>query len=191
MLEAWYPGEEGGNAIADVLLGEFNPGGHLPYTVYESADQLPPDSDYDITHGYTYMYFNQEPIFPFGHGLSYTQFKYGVLQFSSSKLKATGTITASVEITNTGIRAGDEVVQFYGHQKLCSVKQPNQKLVAFKRIHLQPGEKQIVTQQIPVDRMHIYDVNQHQFVTEPGTFELMVGSSAKDIRSRQEYEVTR
>ena len=79
MIEAWYGGEESGNAIADVLLGDFNPGGRLPYTVYESADDVPPDTDYDITHGYTYMYFDKEPVFPFGHGLSYTSFSYGPL----------------------------------------------------------------------------------------------------------------
>ena len=82
MLEAWYGGEECGNAIADVLLGGFNPGGRLPYTVYESSKDVPPDTDYDITHGYTYMYFTGEPVFPFGHGLSFTSFSYGPLTLS-------------------------------------------------------------------------------------------------------------
>jgi len=190
MLEAWYAGEEGGNAIADVLLGDFNPGGRLPYTVYESADDVPPDDDYDITHGYTYMYFDKEPVFPFGHGLSYTTFNYGDLKLSAAKVKPGDKLTLSVEVTNTGLRAGDEVVQFYGHQQRCSVKQPNQKLIAFERVHLEPGEKKTVTQDVPVDRMSIYDVKEHKFVVEPGKFDVMAGSSAKDIRSRGQYEVS-
>src|SRR5439155_8423796 len=112
------------------------PGGRLPYTVYESADQVPPIDDYDITHGYTYMYFAGEPVFPFGHGLSYTSFNYGPIKVSDSSIKEDGMMTLSVEVTNTGQRAGDEVVQFYGHQRQCSVKQPNQKLIAFQRVHL-------------------------------------------------------
>lgn len=191
MLEAWYGGEEAGNAIADVLLGNFNPGGRLPYTVYESTSDIPPNSDYDITHGYTYMYFTGESVFPFGHGLSYTSFAYGTLTASSASVKADAPITLSVEISNAGSRAGDEVVQFYGHQKECSVKQPNQKLVGFERIHLDAGEKKTVTQTIPVERMAIYDVNLHKFVVESGEFEVMVGSSSKDIRSRASYEVTK
>ncbi len=190
MLEAWYAGEEGGNAIADVLLGDFNPGGRLPYTVYESADQVPPDTDYDITHGYTYMYFDKEPVFPFGHGLSYTTFKYGDLKLFSANAKPGDKLTLSVEVTNTGSRAGDEVVQFYAHEKVCSVKQPNQKLIAFVRVHLNRGEKQTVTQEVPADRMSIYDVKQHKFVVEAGKFDVMAGSSAKDIRSRGQYEVS-
>jgi beta-glucosidase len=189
MLEAWYAGEEGGNAIAEVLLGDVNPGGRLPYTVYESTDQLPPNTDYDITHGYTYMYYAGEPVFPFGHGLSYTAFKYGPIKLSANRVAADASIDLSVDVTNTGSRAGDEVVQFYGHEEKCSVKQPNEKLVAFARIHLDPGETKTVTQSVPVNRMAIYDVTQHHFVVEPGTFDVMVGSSSADIRSRAQYEV--
>jgi beta-glucosidase len=190
MLEAWYAGEEGGNAVADVLLGDFNPAGRLPYTVYESAKDVPPNDDYDITHGYTYMYFKGESVFPFGHGLSYTSFEYGPLTLSTDKIAANGTITLSVDVTNTGKRAGDEVVQFYGHEEKCSVVQPIQKLVAFARVHLQPGEKKTVTQEMPASRMQIYDETQHKFAVEPGTFDVMVGSSSKDIRSKSHYEVT-
>jgi beta-glucosidase len=190
MLEAWYAGEEGGNAIADVLLGNFNPGGRLPYTVYESTDQVPPDDDYDITHGYTYMYFTGEPVFPFGHGLSYTTFGYGPLTLSADKIAADGEISLSVDVTNTGQRAGDEVVQFYGHEEKCSVKQPNQKLIGFERIHLDLGQKKTVTKELPASRMAIYDETRHKFVVEPGTFDVMVGSSSKEIRSKAQYQVT-
>jgi beta-glucosidase len=191
MLEAWYAGEEGGNAIADVLTGDFNPAGRLPYTVYESGKDVPLDTDYDITHGYTYMYFNGEPVFPFGHGLSYTRFEYGALNLSAKSITADGKITLSVDVTNTGKQAGDEVVQFYGHEEKCSVKQPNQKLIAFERIHLNPGEKKTVTEEIPATRLSIYDETQHKFVVEPGTFDVMVGSSSKDIRGKSKYHVTR
>jgi beta-glucosidase len=189
MLEAWYAGEEGGDAVADVLLGNVNPAGRLPYTVYESADQIPPQDDYDITHGYTYMYFTGKPVFPFGHGLSYTTFSYSPLTLSTAATTATGTITLSVSITNTGKIAGDEVVQFYGHQQKCSVKQPNQKLIAFQRITLAPGETKTVTQDFPVNRLAIYDQTRHAFVVEPGNFDVMVGSSSTDIKGRSQFRV--
>lgn len=191
MLEAWYAGEEGGNAIADVLLGNFNPAGRLPYTVYESAKEVPPNDDYDITHGYTYMYFQGDPVFPFGHGLSYTSFDYGPLTLSNARTSSDGKITLSVDISNTGKQAGDEVVQFYGHQQKCRVKQPIQKLVGFERIHLAPGEKRTVTLELPVNRMAIYDEGTHAFVVEPGIFDAMVGSSSKEIRSKAQYEITK
>jgi beta-glucosidase len=191
MLEAWYAGEEGGNAIADVLLGDFNPGGHLPYTIYESVDQVPPATDYDITDGYTYMYFTGKPVFAFGHGLSYTSFTYGPLQLSTSRVTDDQSVELSVDVTNSGSRAGDEVVQFYGHERECSVKQPIEKLIAFERIHLDPGQTTTVKQRVPVSRMSIYDVSQHRSVVEPGVFDVMAGSSATDIRARDHYEVIR
>jgi len=191
MLEAWYGGEEAGNALADVLLGNVNPGGRLPYTVYESADQVPPDSDYDISHGYTYMYFNGQPVFPFGHGLSYTSFGYGSLDVSNSKIEADGKLALSVQIINSGSLDGDEVVQFYGHQRVCSVKQPKLKLIAFQRIHLRAGEKRTVAVSVPADRMAIYDEKTHRFVVEPGMYDLMAGSSSGDIRARGAYEVVK
>lgn len=189
MLEAWYAGEEGGNAIADVLLGDYNPAGRLPYTVYESTDQVPPQDDYDITHGYTYMYFTGEPVFPFGHGLSYTSFGYSPLVVSPAQISPDGTITLSVDVTNNGTRAGDEVVQFYGHEEKCGVKQPNQKLIGFQRIHLERGETKKVVQQVPVSRMAIYHEAQHKFVVEPGVFDVMVGVSSNEIKSRGQYQV--
>lgn len=191
MLEAWYAGEEGGNAIADALLGNVNPAGRLPYTVYESAGEVPPDDDYDITHGYTYMYFEKEPVFCFGHGLSYTSFSYGPLKLASEKIAADGKLVLSVEVTNSGSRAGDEVVQFYGHERVCSVKQPIEKLIAFERIHLNPGESRTVSAEVPADRMAIYDEKTHRFLVEPGLFDVMAGSSSKEIHSRAEYEVVK
>jgi beta-glucosidase len=145
---------------------------------------LPPIDDYDITHGYTYMYFTGKPLFPFGHGLSYTTFNYGSLKVSTNSTAPERKITLAVDVTNTGRRAGDEVVQFYAHQQQCSVKQPIQKLIAFERVHLKPGETKTVSQPVPASRMAIWDVNQHQFVVAPGPFDLLAGSSSSDIRAR-------
>jgi beta-glucosidase len=190
MLQAWYAGEEGGNAIADVLLGNYNPAGRLPYTVYESADQLPPDTDYDITHGYTYMYFTGQPVFPFGHGLSYTTFSYNNLKLSTNTVKPTATLTATVDITNTGPRPGDEVVQFYGHQQTCTVKQPLQKLIGFQRIHLAPNQTQTVTLTFPANRLSIYDESQNRFIVQPSQFEIRVGPSSAEPAAKASYAVT-
>jgi beta-glucosidase len=190
MLEAWFPGEEGGNAIADVLLGTVNPAGRLPYTVYASTQDIPPNDDYNITHGYTYMYYAGQPVFPFGHGLSYSTFSYGPLHESADHATAKDALTLSVDVTNAGSRAGDEVVQFYGHEEHCSVKQPLRKLVGFERVHLDAGEKKTVTLTLPVERMAIYDVATHQFTVQPGAFEFMVGSSSADIRAHAAFNIT-
>jgi beta-glucosidase len=190
ILEAWWNGEEGGNAIADVLFGNVNPGGKLPYTVYASKAQVPPQDEYDVTKGFTYMYLEGEPLFPFGHGLSYTTFAYSNFVLSPREMPRTGKVTASVEVQNTGGREGDEVVQLYVHQVECTVKQPVKKLVGFQRIHLKVNEKQTVMFDVPTERLAIYDVAVHGFVVQPGKFELMVGSSSGDIRAKDQVEVT-
>ena len=191
ILEAWYPGEEGGTAIADVLFGDYNPGGRLPYTVYDSVEQIPPMTDYDVTKGFTYMYFAGTPQFPFGHGLSYTEFRYDNLQISPKQTPVNGKVTVSVEVENTGKRAGDEVVQLYVHDVECSVKRPSKELRGFERISLKPGEKKTVTFALPADALAFYDEKKkHDFVVEPGAFEALVGSSSEDIRVRGRFEVT-
>ena len=190
MLQAWWPGEEGGHAIADVLFGDVNPAGHLTATVYASEAQVPPQSEYDITKGFTYMYINGAPLFPFGHGLSYTTFQYGALKLSADKIKSTGSVSVSVEVTNTGKVAGDEVVQLYVHQEKASVKVPEKELRGFQRISLKPGEKQTVTLTVPGEKLAFYDEKTHAFVVEPGTFDVLVGASSGDIRQRQSFEVT-
>jgi len=189
LLEAWYPGEEGGNAIADVLFGDYNPGGRLPYTVYESVRQIPPQTEYDITKGFTYMYFTGEPLFPFGHGLSYTRFGYSNLKLSSRKIPADGWLNVSVDVRNVGERIGDEVVQLYVHDVECSVKRPIKELRCFERISLQPGEKRTVTFMLRGEQLAFYDVKKHDFVVEPGMFDVLVGSSSKDIRLEGQFEV--
>ena len=182
MIEAWWAGEEGGNAIADVIFGEVNPGGRLPYTVYESDGQVPPQDEYDISKGFTYMYLTGEPLFAFGHGLSYTEFRYGKLRLSADRIAAGGTVTVSVDVENVGHRAGDEVVQLYVRDVECRVTRPTKELRGFERIGLEPGEKQTVTFAIPARKLSFYDEKTHGFVVEPGTFDVLVGSSSADIR---------
>jgi beta-glucosidase len=191
MLQAWWPGEEGGHAVADVLFGDVNPAGRLPHTVYASEAQVPPLDEYDITKGFTYMYVNGEPLFPFGHGLSYTTFKYGGLKLSAGKIKADGKLNISVDVKNTGKRAGDEVVQLYVHQVKSSVKRPAKELRGFQRISLKPGEKQTVVFTLPAEKLALWDEKTHGFVVEPGAFDVMMGASSADIRLKDQVEVIR
>jgi beta-glucosidase len=189
ILEAWWAGEEGGNAIADVIFGDVNPGGRLPQTVYASENQVPPQDEYDVTKGFTYMYLNGEPLFPFGHGLSYTQFKYSKLQVASKQIPTNGKVTVSVDVKNTGKREGDEVVQLYVRDVKCSVKRPTKELRGFERISLKPGEQRTVTFTVPGEQLAFYDEKTHGFVVEPGAFEFMVGSSSADIRLKSPIDV--
>jgi beta-glucosidase len=191
LLQAWWPGEEGGHAIADVLFGDVNPAGRLPHTVYASEAQVPPVDEYDITKGFTYMYVNGEPLFPFGHGLSYTTFKYGELKLSADTMKADGKITVSADITNTGGRAGDEVVQFYVHQEKGAVKLPAKMLRGFQRISLKPGETRTVAFPLPAEKLAYWDDQTHGFLVAPGIFDVLVGASSADIRQSGRVEVVR
>ena len=150
IVDMFYAGEEGGNAVADVLFGDYNPGGRMPYTVYESVSQIPPMNEYDITKGFTYMYFEGTPVYPFGHGLSYTTFQYSNLRLSAKQMAANGTMTVRVDVQNTGKRAGDEVPQLYVHAVAPSVKRPIKELRGFERVSLKPGEKKTVTFTVPV-----------------------------------------
>jgi beta-glucosidase len=190
ILQACYPGEEGGTAIADVLCGDYNPAGRLPYTVYESVAQIPPQSEYDVTKGFTYLYFEGKPLFPFGHGLSYTQFRYGDLKLSARRIGPDGKVQVSVVVTNVGDRAGDEVAQLYVHQAAARVKRPIKELRGFQRVSLKPGEERTLTFALAGDQLSYYDVAKKAFVVEPGAFEVMVGSSSGDIRARARLDVT-
>ena len=210
LLEAWWNGVEGGNAIADVLFGEYNPAGRLPHTVYASESQVPPQDEYDVTRGFTYMYLDGEPLFAFGHGLSYTTFKYGNLQLEVESLKNVGWASAhadnsrmagieqhglkpilrvSVEVTNTGGREGDEVVQLYIHEVNPVVKRPVKELRGFERISLQPSEMKKVTFAVPAAKLAYYDEATHGFVVKPGAFDVLVGSSSQDIRAQGRFTV--
>jgi beta-glucosidase len=183
ILESWYPGQEGGTAIADVLFGDVNPGGKLPITFPRSAGQIPAYYYHKPSARRGYLFSNVEPLFPFGHGLSYTTFTYSNLRLSKAKITADETTTLSVEITNTGKRAGDEVVQFYVHDLLSTtVTRPVKLLKGFQRITLQPGERK--TASFPVGREQLQFLDENMKLTvEPGQFELMVGGSSKTTLS--------
>jgi beta-glucosidase len=191
ILEAWWTGVEGGDAIADVLFGDANPAGRLPHTVYASESQVPPQDEYDVTKGFTYMYLKGMPFFPFGHGLSYTRFKYSHLQVSPSQIPATGKVTVRVDVENAGKRAGEEVVLLYVHQVECSVKRPGKELRGFERVALRPGEKKTVAFTLAGEKLSFWDVKTHDFVVEPGAFDVLVGSSSQDIRVQTRIEVER
>jgi len=192
ILQDWWGGEEAGHALADVLFGDVNPAGRLPQTVYASEAQVPPISEYDITKGFTYMYVNGEPLFPFGHGLSYTTFKYGKLKLSADKIKAVkadSEVSLSVNVKNTGKLAGDEVAQLYVHQEKSSVKRPVKELRGFQRITLQPGETKTVVFNLPAAKLAFWDETKHGFLVEPGLFDVMVGASSADIRAKSKIHV--
>ena len=190
VVEMFYAGEEGGTAIADVLFGDYNPGGKMPYTVYNSVADLPPMDEYDITKGFTYMYFDGKPEYPFGYGLSYTTFKYTKLDISSKQISGSGQATIHVTVENTGERTGDEVVQLYVRDDRASVKRPRKQLVGFERISLRPGEKRTLAFNVPAERLAFYDEGRKAFSVEPGVFEAMAGSSSEDIRGTVRFEVT-
>jgi len=190
MLQAWWLGEEGGNAIADVIFGQANPAGRLPYTVYASESQVPPQDEYDISKGLTYMYVKGEPLFSFGHGLSYSEFKYSDLRVSPDKFSATNTVTVTIDVKNTSRRAGDEVVQLYTRAIAPSVTRPAKELRGFQRVSFQPGEKKTITFAVPAQKLSFYDEKQHGFVVEPGKYEILIGASSADIRDRAPIQVT-
>jgi beta-glucosidase len=189
ILQAWWPGEEGGNAIADVLFGDVNPAGRLPHTVYASEAQVPPVSDYDITRGFTYMYLNGAPLFPFGHGLSYTTFKYSDLKLSAKEIRSDGTVQISFNVKNSGTRAGDEVPQLYVHQEKSNVRVPTEQLRGFERIHLEPGEIKTVVFTLPAFKLALWDETTHGFVVQPGKFDVLIGASSADIRLKYKISV--
>jgi beta-glucosidase len=173
IVQAWYPGEEGGAAIADVLFGDYNPSGRLPVTFYKSVDQLPPFDDYKM-EGRTYRYFKGDPLYPFGHGLSYTTFKYDKLKFGASGVTAGEGVRLSVEVQNAGSRAGDEVVQLYVTDAEASVRVPVRSLAGVERVHLKPGENRTVSFTLEPRQLAVIKDDGRMFV-EPGDFRVSVG----------------
>ena len=172
IVETWYPGQAG-EAVADVLFGDYNPGGRLPVTFYRSVDDLPPFEDYAM-EGHTYRYFRGEPLFPFGYGLSYTTFEYTNLQLSAKCIRASETLTVSVDVHNVGQRAGDEVVQVYVADIAASVPVPIRQLCGFERVHLAPGETKTVSFDLAPRQLSLIDDSGRR-VVEPGGFQVAVG----------------
>jgi beta-glucosidase len=191
IVMAWYPGQRGGTAVADVLFGKANPSGRLPVTFYKESEKLPAFDDYNM-QGRTYRYFNGQPLYPFGHGLSYTRFEYSNLKLERATVAPDGSLQATMTVKNVGKRAGDEVVQLY----LAPVdpKRPRalKELRGVKRLALQPGQSGSVSFTIqPEKDLRHYDVDAKRYAVDAGKYEVQVGASSADIRARQTFTVGR
>src|ERR1700752_657876 len=188
ILDAWYPGQEGGTAIADVLFGDYNPGGRLPVTFYRSVADLPPFTDYHM-QGRTYRYFKGIPLYPFGFGLSYTNFKYSGLKINSKKIKAGDKMQLTVAVTNTGTREGDEVVQLYVTDVASAFPVPVRSLEGVKRISLKPREKQQVSFSLTPEQMSVIDDKGKRLI-EPGEFLITLGGKQPGFSGRADAGTT-
>jgi beta-glucosidase len=188
-LDVWYPGEEGGHGVADVLFGDDNPAGRLPIAFPIAEGQLPLGYDHRPTgRGDDYLDLTGRPLFPFGFGLSYTSFEYSALRIEPEAIAASGTATVRCRVKNTGGRQGDEVVQLYVRDLIASLARPVIELKGFRRIHLVPGEEADVAFELGPSDLRMLD-EQLRWVVEPGAFRVMVGSSSRDIRLRGELQV--
>ena len=188
IVEAWYPGQAGGTAIADVLFGDYNPGGRLPVTFYKSVDDLPPFDDYRM-EGRTYRFFKGTPLYPFGYGLSYTSFAYKQLRTSAGTLRADDTLTVRVDVTNTGQREGDEVVQLYVRHLGSRVTRPREDLRGYRRVTLRPGETRTVQFPLVAASLAYWNPDSHRWVVEDEPVEIAVASAAADLRLRRTVRV--
>jgi beta-glucosidase len=189
ILHMVHSSQDEGTALAQVLFGEYNPGGRLVVTWPKSIDQLPPMMDYNIRDGRTYMYFKGEPLYPFGYGLSYTTFKYTNLRTSSAEVAKDGSVTVSVDVTNTGSRAGDAVVQMYVKHLGSKVERPNEELKGFERVTIRPNETKIVSIPLKASTLAWWDQSLPGFRVEAEPVRVMIGSSSADIQLTTEVRV--
>jgi len=178
IIDAWYPGEQGGTAVAKVLFGDYNPAGRLPLTFYKSLADLPSFDDYDITKGRTYQYFKGKPLYPFGYGLSYTTFFYDGLKINDGGK----TIKISFKIKNIGAMDGDEVSQLYVKMPDMKIPMPVKQLKGFKRISIKKGKTELVEIDINKEKLRCWDEKKSIFITPKGKYVFMIGSSSGDIR---------
>ncbi len=193
IVEAWFPSEEGGNAIADVLFGDVNPGGKLPISFPRAVGQIPVYYGHKPSGGRShwmgdYVSTSTKPQYPFGHGLSYTEFAFDNLRIEQAEVKAGESVTIRADVRNVGGCAGDEVVQLYIHKGSTSVTRPVKQLMGFKRLTLQPGETQMVTFELAANQLALYNQTM-DYVLEPGPVEVMIGSSSEDIHLTGAFEV--
>jgi beta-glucosidase len=194
IVEAWLPGEEGGTAIADVLFGDVCPGGKLPISIPVDVGQVPvyynhkPSGGRSQWHG-DYVDMSSQPLFPFGHGLSYTSFEYSGVSITPNQARAHETVGIRVDVRNTGAVRGEEVVQLYTHDRVGSVTRPVKELKGFHRIRLAPGERKSVTFHLAINQLGFHD-RDRRFVVEPGAVDVLVGSSSADIRASGPLEIT-
>ena len=188
ILDAWYPGQEGGTAVADVLFGDYNPAGRLPVTFYKSAAQLPPFEEYGM-QGRTYRYFKGEPLYPFGHGLSYTRFEYDNLRLSARSVRAGEGLTVSADVRNVGGRAGEEVVQLYVTDVASAYPVPVRSLAGLSRVRLNPGERRRVSFKLDARQLSVID-DRGRRVVEPGEFTVSVGGKQPGFRGSADAQTT-
>lgn len=203
VVQSWYLGSETGTALAAILVGDVNPSGKLPfsYPVKLSDNSAHAVGDYPGTDGVVkykegllvgYRWHDEkniEPLFSFGHGLSYTTFQYGKAALSSNALSADGQLICSVEVTNTGRRAGSEIVQLYIADKKSSLPRPVKELKGFKKVKLEPGETVTVEFTIDASLLQFYDDQMAQWVAEPGKFDAIIGASATDIKTSASFSL--
>ena len=180
IIQAWYPGQAGGTALADVIFGKYNPGGRLPVTFYKSVEDLPPFDDYSMKN-HTYRYFEGEPLYPFGYGLSYTTFEYGTPVLSDNSIDKSGSVEVGVEVKNTGDIGGSEVVQLYIKDIESIYPVAKKALRDFTKIYLEPGESRIVSFILESCDFRVIDDDGNRFV-EPGKFDIMVGGNSVDLK---------
>ena len=186
ILDAWYPGQEGGNAIADVLFGDYNPAGRLSISVPKSVGQLPVYYNARYPEKHDYIEMDAKPLYPFGYGLSYTTFAYQNLQIATNPGQKTANV--KIDLKNTGSTAGEEVVQLYLRHQQSSVVMPVKQLIKFKRVALKSGEQKTITFSINPSDLEIYN-QKMQWEVEAGTYHLMVGSSSDDIQLEKGFMV--
>jgi beta-glucosidase len=202
VLEAWFPGQECGNAIADILFGDTNPSGKLPQTFPQRVEDNPaylnfPGENGKVYYGeglfVGYRYYDKKkiaPLFPFGFGLSYTTFSYSPLRLSAEQIGPDDTLQVSVDVTNTGERAGKEVVQLYIRDEQARLHRPEKELKGFAKVQLEPGERKTVTLTVARDALAYYDDLAGAWVAEAGEFEVLIGASSEDIRSKATFALT-
>ena len=188
IVQAWYPGEQGGRAVAEVLFGDVNPAGRLPITFYQSTEDLSPFDDYSMSNR-TYRYFNGKPEFAFGHGLSYTKFDYSGAALNHKVFTPDDTVKVSFTVKNSGARDGDEVAQVYFRHGKSAVPQPKLALCGFTRLHLTYGQASQAIIDIPAKCFRYWDTNKKQYVVEPGDYQLLVGVASDDIRLKMPFTI--
>jgi len=184
IIESWYAGQEGGTALARILFGDVNPGGKLPITFPRSVGQLPDFYNHKPSRNRSYIFSSREPLFPFGHGLSYTSFKLENLRVEPAEIAPNASAKVTVDVTNTGTREGDEVPQLYIHQRVSSVTRPVLELRGFQRVHLAPGEKTTVTFNLTPESLALWNEEMRR-VVEPGVFDILVGTSSAKTEATQ------
>jgi len=202
VIEAWYPGMEGGHVIADVIFGDVNPSGKLPLTFPKQLSDSPAHASERTFPGDENVYYDEgvfvgyrhfdtrsiEPQFPFGFGLSYTSFSYDSLQLGDTKFSADGILDLSMRLTNTGDREGSEVVQLYVQEKEPGIERPLKELKHFQKIRLSPGDSETITFQLSASDLAYFDETQNQWTANEGRYALLIGSSSRDIRLKGEFE---